>query len=199
MRQIEISFTSITNELIKLNARLEKKLADLEKKTAKAEKLGVANMTVEEHREWLRNVPTEEGWIVNKEDINKNGAWFDLQRVKDDIDEIRFKIERTEKKLEELAGKVEEVKAQEEAEEELKRKAEAYKKEFEEEVKEWAKDGITLLGRYYGNTPKGKRFYIHGNWGWTDRSRHCVTLIIDGDCIFTSGEFWRAYAYIMKG
>ena len=70
--------------------------------------------------------------------------------------------------------------------------------EFEKEQKQWAKDGITLEARYYGTTPNGKRFYIERNNGVTFRSMHCFTLTIDGETIFTSGEFWRAYAEIKR-
>ena len=80
--------------------------------------------------------------------------------------------------------------------EDLKKKEELFKLEFEQEQKEWAKDGITLKGRYYGTTPQGKKFWIEGNNGFTRRSLHCFTLTIDGETIFTSGEFWRAYGVI---
>ena len=80
----------------------------------------------------------------------------------------------------------------------LVKKEELYRLEFEEERKEWLKDGIVLESRYYGMTPSGQRFYIHGNCGMTLRSRHCFTLTINGDTIFTSGEFWRAYSVIKR-
>lgn len=198
MKQTLISFASVSKELMNLHEKLVKKEANLEKKRAKAEKLGVAGMSNEEHLEWLKTVPTENGWIVNNADIKKNGAWFDLKRAEDDVEEIKGKIERTTKKFEKLAGEAEEIKAQEEAEEILKKKADTETMTFEEEKAEWAKDGINLERRYAGTTPKGNRFSIARNSGWTERSWHCFTLYINGNVIFTSGEFWRAYAEIMK-
>lgn len=198
MKQTQISFASVSNELIKLNEKLEKKIANLEKKRAKAEKLGVAGMDRDEHREWLKTVPTENGWIINKEDIKKNGAWFDLLRAEDDVAEIKGKIERAEKKYETLFEQVEEIKAQEEAEATLKRKSDTGEMTFEAEQAEWAKDGIKLESRYSGKTPNGNHFVIYRNSGYTKRSWHCFALYINGNVIFTSGEFWRAYAEIIS-
>ena len=80
----------------------------------------------------------------------------------------------------------------------LKEREKLMQAEFEKEQKQWAKDGITLEERYYGTTPNGKRFYIERNNGVTFRSMHCFTLTIDGETIFTSGEFWRAYSEIKR-
>ena len=197
MKMIEISYRAGANELIKLNTRLERAQKALEKKQAKAEKLGVADMTREQHIEWLKDVETTDmGWIVNKKDQQMNGAWYDLYSAQREVEDIQRQIENAEKRFAKAEEKVEALRKEEEMIADLKAKEELMKKRFEEEVKEWAKDGITLEDRYDGRTPKGKKFWIYINNGWTKRSMHCYTLRIENETIFTSGEFWRAYAIV---
>lgn len=198
MKMVEISYRSISNELLKLNARLERAQKALEKKQAKAEKLGVADMDNDAHREWLKTVETTDmGWIVNKKDQQMNGAWYDLYSAQEDVKEVERLIANAEKRFDKAEEKVEAYHRELAAVEDLKAKEELMKKEFEAEQKEWAKDGITLERRYHGITPNGKRFSIEGNSGWTNRSRHCFTLYLEGQgVVFTSGEFWRAYGVV---
>lgn len=196
MKMVEISYMGIMNELNKLNTRLEKAQKSLEKKRAAAEKLGVADMTWEEHREWLGSLPNNNGWLTDKMDIKKNGAWIDLDMAKANVEDIKSRIENAEKRFEKAEQKLDEYIKERDAVESLKEKEALRQKEFEAEQKEWAKDGITLERRYSGVTPQGKRFAIYGNDGWTRRSLHCFTLYLDGQVIFTSGEFWRAYGVI---
>ena len=198
MKMVEISYRSITAELLKLNARLERAQKALDKKQAKAEKLGVADMDNDAHREWLKTVETTDmGWIVNKKDQQMNGAWYDLYSAREDVKEVERLIANAEKRFSKAEEKVEAYHKELEEEADLKAKEELRKKEFEAEQKEWAKDGITLERRYHGITPNGKRFSIEGNSGWTNRSRHCFTLYLEGQgVVFTSGEFWRAYGVI---
>ena len=196
MKRVEITFRSATNEMEKLNKRLERVTKAYEKKLAKAEKLGVANWTNEDRNEWLKSVPSDNGWIINKEDVKKNGAWFDLHMAKNEIERVKESIEYAEKRLEKAETSLYEYHKELEEITDLKEKERLAKLAFEQEQKEWLKDGITLEGRYYGVTPNGKRFGIVGNNGFTIRSRHCFTLYINGETIFTSGEFWRAYGVI---
>ena len=197
MKAIEIRYTAQMNELNKLNIRLEKAEKALEKKRAAAVKYGVADMDPEAYRAWIATVETTElGWIVNKADIKKNGAYHDLCMAEDNVEEIREQIERAEKRFEKVTEQVNKYYEEVEAINDLKEKEALRKLEFEQEQKEWKKDGITLLDRYSGLTPSGKRFSIYGNSGWTERSRHCFTLYVDGNMIFTSGEFWRAYGIV---
>ena len=198
MKAIEISYASKVKELEKLNARLERAEKAYEKKLANAVKFGVDKMTDEEHSEWLKTVPTVNGWIVNKADIKKNGAWFDLFGAEDDLERVKEEIRRAEARFEKAQAEVEQYHKEMEEIADLQKKEELMKREFEQEQKEWAKDGITLQSRYTGLTPNGKRFWITGNNGWTNRSLHCFTLTIEGKTIFTSGEFWRAYAEIKR-
>lgn len=197
MKMVEISYRSISNELLKLNARLERAQKALEKKQAKAEKMGVAGMDNNAHHEWLKTVETNDmGYILNKKDVQMNGAWYDLYSAREDVKEVERQIANAEKRFDKAEEKVEAYHRELAAVEDLKAKEELMKKEFEAEQKEWAKDGITLGRRYHGITPNGKRFSIEGNNGWTNRSRHCFTLYLDGQVVFTSGEFWRAYGVV---
>lgn len=198
MKMVEIGYRSKVKEFEKLNARLQRAEKALEKKLAVAVKLGVSEWTNDEHREWLEGVETtENGWIINKSDIKKNGAWFDLSLARDEVKVVREEIERAEKRLERAEDKLEAYHAEVRALDDLKAKEDLMRKEFEAEQKEWAKDGITLERRYSGITPQGKHFSIERNSGWTDRSRHCYTLYLEGvGVVFTSGEFWRAYSVV---
>ena len=196
MKMVEIKMASKVKELEKLEARLHRAEKKLEKAEAKVEKLG-CKWTLEEFRAWMDTVETNENhFIVNKDDVKKNGAWFDWERAKDDVETIKSDIEKAEARLEQAEAEVEKYHKEVEEMQDLKKKEELQKKEFEEEVKEWAKDGIKLEARYYGETPQGKWFHIERNHGWTKRSRHCFTLRINGEVVFTSGEFWRAYSIV---
>ena len=197
MKMVEIKHRSRMQELNKLSARLERAEKALAKKTAVAEKMGVADWTNDEHKEWLSTVETTDmGWIISKDDQKKNGAWFDLYGAKREVEDIKGQIERAEARFAKAEEALEEYRKEVAQIESLKEKEELWKLEFEQEQKEWAKDGITLEDRYSGTTPQGKRFLIYGNNGFTNRSLHCFTLYIDGQTVFTSGEFWRAYGVI---
>ena len=196
MKRVEITYRSVSKELEKLNKRLERAEKAYQKKLATAEKLGVADMDNEAHRKWLDSVPQENGWIINKADIKKNGAWHDLGSAEYEIRDIKRRIEAEEKRMAKAEAEMDKHLAEVAEIEDLQEKEKLMALEFEQEKKEWAKDGITLEGRYYGETPNGKRFYIEGNNGFTKRSLHCFTLTVDGQTIFTSGEFWRCYQEI---
>lgn len=197
MKQVEITYRANMAELEKLNAKLEKAEKAYSKKLAAAQKAGVAEWDDEQHREWMQGIEkTECGFIKNEEDVKKNGAWFDMMMAEDRVAEAKEKIQRAEAKFEKAEEAVNAYHEELERMADLKMKEELWKFEFEEEQREWAKDGITLTGRYTGMTPQGKRFWIYGNHGFTRRSLHCFTLTIDTETIFTSGEFWRAYSVI---
>lgn len=196
MKMIEISYRSKIAELEKLNARLERAEKAYEKKLAAAQKVGIADWTNEQYRAWMDTVEVQNGFIVNKADIQKNGAWFDLHGAKRELNDIKDRITKAEARLEKDQQKIDEYHAEVARINDLKRKEELLRLEFEQEQKEWARDGITLTSRYMGYTPNGKWFGIDRNHGWTERSLHCYTLYIDGETIFTSGEFWRAYGVI---
>ena len=204
MKMVEISLRSITTELEKAEAQLVKAETQLVKKTAIAEKLN-CKWTREEHIEWMNEVRQkhiEAGEnqndiiFLDKEEAKVNGAWFDWVHAQNRIEELQEKIERIKGKLEKAEAKVDEYHKNIEIIEDAKKREELWKLEFEAEQKEWLKDGIKLEGRYYGTTPSGKRFGISSNCGFTVRSLHCFTLYLNGNTIFTSGEFWRCYLTI---
>ena len=184
MKMVEIKYNKEVKELEKLNARLERAKKSYGKKLETAKKYGVEK--------------TENGFLVNNSDIKIVGAWFELQCAKDEVKDVEKAIERAEKRLEHAEMKMNEHFEEISKIEDAKKREELWKADFEKEQKEWAKDGITLEARYNGITPNGKRFFIDRNSGATYRSLHCFTLTIDGETIFTSGEFWRAYMEIKR-
>ena len=196
MKRVEITYRSQMNEVAKLSLRLEKAIKAYDKKLEKAKKYGVDTMTNEERLAWLQTVETRGGWIVNKADIDKNGAWFDLSLAEDNVADIKRRLENAEKRLLNTEDEVEEYRNQISQIQDLKQKEELFRLEFEQEQNEWLKDGIKLERRYAGHTPSGLWFSIQRNSGMSMLSRHCYTLYIDGEVIFTSGEFWRAYSVI---
>lgn len=199
MKREEIKFQTEIAKMEKATAALERAKKNLEKKLAKAEKYGVENMTDEEHREWVKTVPVNEYFfMVNKEDVLKNGAWFDLVTARENLSDAEYKLQRAEEGLQKAQEELDKHHKEVDELEDLKKKEDLQKKEFEEEQKAWAEDGIALVKRYRGTTPNGKPFAIEGNNGWTERSRHCFTLLIGNEVVFTSGEFWRAYAVIKR-
>lgn len=201
MKQIEITYRANLSELEKLNARLERAEKTLRKKREAAERAGVADWTGEQHTKWLQTVPTEGGWIVDKEAIKMNGAWYDLFAAENRLEEAKEALEKAEKRFEKVREQIETFREETKRVEDLKKREELMRLDFEKEQKEWARDGITLKGRYYGTTPKGNRFWIERNNGFTERSWHCYTLTLTDASgkaytVFTSGEFWRAYGVV---
>lgn len=197
MKKIEITLRSTTAELEKLIARKERAEKKLAKAEAKVDQLN-CRWTNDEHREFLNNVESVDGWMTNKEEIKRNGAWYDWIGAKRELEDVTERIEKASTRVEKAQQEVEEYLEEVRKIEDVKEKERLWKLEFEEEQKEWAKDGITLDGRYNGKTPNGKPFGIWGNNGVTERSRHCFTLYIDREVIFTSGEFWRCYMEIKR-
>ena len=199
MKRIEITYNGYQKELEKLNTQLERAQKTYEKKLEAAKKYGVENWTPDDRSEWIQTVETTaNGFLVNKADIKKNGAWWDMVSAQHTIEDITDRIERAEKRLHKAEQEVNAYYEELDKLADLKAKEELMKIQFEQEQKEWAKDGITLNRRYCGITPQGKQFAIYSNNGYAYRSLHCFQLVIEGNTIFTSGEFWRAYAVIKK-
>lgn len=199
MKMVEITFNKHQKELEKLNSQLERAKKAYEKKLITAQKYEVENWTPDDRYAWVQTVPTTpSGFFENKADEKKNAAWWDFTIAAHDIDDIKGRIERAEKRLAKSEQEVNKYYEELDKLADLKAKEELMKKQFEQEQKEWLKDGIILESRYVGQTPQGKSFVICGNNGFTNRSLHCFQLIINGETIFTSGEFWRAYSIIKR-
>lgn len=208
---IERQAASVQKELDKLNARLTREQARLNKLTAKAEAVG-ATCTRDEWYAGMREAYTDE----------QKDAWFDVACATRDVEDTKSQIENAEKRLAKLTGKVEARKEADEkeaaeverigkiemkmlSEEQIKANAARREAEYEKWLAEFKaeclKDGIEIdeaCGRWFsGKAANGKRFHLDGNCGWTTRSRHCYTLTINGNTVFTSGEFVTAYRYLM--
>lgn len=180
MTQEERRQQSLEKELEKLSTRKEKALKKLDKKTAAAEKAGI-NLSFEE---WckVRDTATPE----------QCAAHLEMYSAQRELEDIERRINVLSKEHENVSAKVEKRNERISKEEAERRKA--------EEIERWLEDGIVVermdSNTICGKTPKGKRFAIHGNHGFAQRSRHCFTLYIDYEMIFTSGEFCRAYSAV---
>ena len=209
---IERKAESERKEIAKLEARLERETAKLEKKISAAEKIG-ANCTREEWYAGKREEYTQE----------QRNAWFEVFCAQGDVEDTTSRLNSARKRLDKLTGKVAEqqeasekeaaevarigsierrILTQAEIEANAAQKEAEYQKWLAEFKAECLKDGITIdnaCGSWMdGTTAKGKRFFLDGNNGWTNRSRHCYSLTIDGNTVFTSGEFLTAYRYLKK-
>jgi len=204
MTMVERKAESIRKELEKLNARLGREQAKLAKKMAIAEKVG-ATCT---EREWFAGM--REAYTNDQKD-----AWFEAHCAQRDVIETISSIANAQKRLDKISGKAEEnrIAGEKEAKEierigEIEVKANRaqqeadYEKWLAEFKAECLKDGIEIdkaCATYFtGKTASGKNFFIDINNGWTIRSRHCYSLRVAGETIFTSGEFLTAYRYLMK-
>lgn len=201
---IEKQMAKATKDVEKYTKAVTRYTALLEKKTAKCNELN-CNWTWEqwiEHRE--ANTYTTDQYM----------AWSKKGIEEKYLEEAQHNLNRAQKYLEEITGKAE-AKAEENAQEERlnriedswwKMTAEERKAEYEAWLKEFkaecAKDGVIIDEAdshcIRGTTAYGKRFGMWINSGYTERSRHCYTLYIEGQTIFTSGDFSTGYAYITK-
>lgn len=205
MTMLEKQMNSIKKEIEKLEKSLATHQTRLEKKIANAEKAN-ANWTVEEFENHRDTDMTQPQWA----------AYFELYSERMDVKDIKERLANAHKRLDKISPKVEtklqEIETENEltekinhieshwiSKEEKKQQYEAWLKKFKAEC---LKDGIIIdeadANFVNGTTPNGKRFVIYINNGWTERSRYCYTLMINGDCLFTSGTFHKAYSYLMK-
>ena len=202
--KLEKQKAKATKDVEKYTKAVARYTALLEKKIAKCNELN-CNWTFDqwlEHRE--AKDYTDDQYF----------AWFKADLERDHIAEAERNLAYAEKQLEKLTGKAE-AKAEENAQEERLNKmenawwamtAEERKAEYEAWLKEFkaecAKDGVIIDEAdsqcIKGTTAYGKRFGMWINSGYAERSRHCYTLYIEGQTIFTSGDFSTGYAYITK-
>lgn len=82
-----------------------------------------------------------------------------------------------------------------------------WQKEYERLAKVFLEHGAEALsmifyqrGRdYEGVTANGKKWTLDMNHGWTERSRYCGTLWIEGEgTVFTSGRLDKVFDYILN-
>lgn len=203
---IEKQLAKAQKDVEKYTKAIERYTAQLAKKTAICEKLN-CNWT---QSEWFEH--RDAGDFTPEQDV----AYFERTLKESYVEDAERGLAQAQKHLAKITGQYE-VKAEKDAEAERidsiendlwqsmtkaeKREAqyEAWLKQFKAEC---LKDGVVIeevLGcGITGKTADGKNFGIWNNNGWTVRSRHCYSLVIAGEMIFTSGEFYTAYRYIKK-
>lgn len=210
MTMIEKRAESIRKEIEKMNKSLATHKERLEKKTEKAAKLNA----LEYNEKW-----DTEGERINEcmlrrtpENAKAYGAWWAMRLEKDEVEDLERRIANAKARLAKLLPEVEakaEKNAEDERIEEMETKffnfttktAEQRKAEYEAWLKEFKaeclKDGVVIEEvngwAITGKTKSGKQFGCYGNSGCTERSRHCYTLYIDREMIFTSGDFTTCY------
>ena len=202
---VEKKAESIRKEIEKLEKSLARNKGILEKRIAKAEKVN-ANWSREEFFQHRDTDMTDAQWA----------AYFDKYIAESDIEDITERLENAKKRLSKVLPKVDAVEAEKAEDERLdmmesrfyraSKSAEEREAEYQAWLKwfkdECLKDGVVIEEAngwmVYGKTRSGKRFCMFGNSGYTVRSLHCYTLKIDGETIFTSGDFSTAYRIVKK-
>lgn len=85
--------------------------------------------------------------------------------------------------------------------------ANRYQKQFELLSKVFFEHGEKALAMHFmqyghtyeGVTASGKKWILEGNNGWTERSRYCGSLWIQGEgTVFTSGKIDKVFDYILN-
>lgn len=83
----------------------------------------------------------------------------------------------------------------------------AWEKQYEKLAKVFLEKGEKALSMNFtqhgrtceGVTASGKKWILYGNCGWTERSRYCGTLYIEGiGTVFTSGRLDKCFDYILN-
>lgn len=217
MTMNEKKMESIEKEIAKIAKSLERYKSILAKKTEQCIKLN-CNWTDEEYRSRMKQLhERHEGAQVvffgEDDDLitkKQNSAWFDRSLAEDNVEDSKRRLAIAEKRYAKISetvrtenAKSEEFKKAYEHASEMER--EMLRQKAEEEYQKWLawfkaeclKDGVVIedASNWFvkGITPYGKRFFFVLNDGYTERSWHCYSLRIDGNTIFTSGEFWRCY------
>lgn len=200
MTMAEKKVESIKKEIEKLTKSVERTTNSYNKKTEKCIKLG-CDWTDEEMRLHRDIDMTDKQW----------SAWFDRAVTESDMKDYQERLEHAFKRLEKAEGEFEKV-AERIAEDEaiankennwlelIAKREEEYQKWLAQFKAECLEDGIVIdeasSNWITGITPKGKRFSMYINSGWTERSFHSYTLRINGTTYFTSGLFATGYKYL---
>lgn len=212
MTMTEKKMISIQKEIEKLQKSLSTHKERLEKKNAKCKSLD-CDWTREEmiyHSE-EKNDMTDDQW----------SAWFNRKCEESEVEDLESRIANANKRLQKVTGVFDKElaeNAQQEADtarsnelesywsayfsktpEQRKAEYEAWLKSFKDEC---LKDGIKIddaSNNFISGTSKsGNHFMMSLNSGYTERSLHCYTLVIDGQTVFTSGYFETGYRILKK-
>lgn len=206
---IEKKAESIRKEIAKLEARLEKREAKLAKVTAKAEKMDAL-----EYKKIWDEVNPENPMFRKSEHIPYVSAYMDYKGEQREVEDIKYQLENAKARLAKVMPSVEAVEAEVKDSKRLARMesdwlyktAEERKAEYEAWLAQFKaeclKDGIIIdevtNTWISGKTASEKKFVMYLNSGFTTRSFHCYTLRINGETIFTSGDFTTGYRIIRK-
>lgn len=207
MTMTEKKMISIQKEIEKLTKSLNRYQGILDKKVAKCEKLGC---------NWIGDE-----WFANRDTCTpeQDVAHFEMVVAKSDVDDTKRRLENANKRLNKITEKFDDEtekftndkKEADRAKEietawlsENKKSAEVREAEYQAWLKkfkaECLKDGVVIENAtndfFNGITKSGKKFVMYINNGMTERSWHCYTLNIDGQTIFTSGDFCTGYKII---
>lgn len=205
---IEKKAESIRKEIAKLEERLARYEAKYEKAYNKA-----AKMDALERKEIWDEINPENPAFRKPEHIPYFSAYFDYYGAKRDVEETKEAIKRANERLEKVLPQIEKSeKENKEADriEAIGRRVARVPQMTKEEYEAWLaefkaeclKDGVVIdeyLGAYIWGTAKdGRKFALQINSGYTVRSLYCFTLYMDGETIFTSGTFERAYKILKR-
>lgn len=206
---IEKKMNSIQKEIEKLNKSLERYQGILNKKIEKCEKLG-CNWTKEEWFEYRDNCTPEQDVAHFEMTVANHNVEDTLRRLENANKRLNKITEKFEAETERIAEEQKEIGRANEIENAWLSTTKKTLEEREAEYQEWLKkfkaeclkDGVVIEKATNsfidGTTKSGKSFIMYTNCGITERSRHCYTLNIDGETIFTSGEFYTAYAIVKR-
>lgn len=203
MKMIEKQIAKAQKDIERFSKAVARHTANLKKHTAKCEELNCIWTFAEwcDHRD-AKTYTDDQYW-----------AWDAMTTDIDNLEEAHRNLERAQKNLDALTGKAE---ANAEQQKESDRidaleakwwtamSAEDARTEYEKWLKEFKaeclRDGITIKDAsanwISGTSASGKRFAMYANNGMTERSLHCYTLRIEGETIFTSGDFSTGYRYL---
>ena len=110
-------------------------------------------------------------------------------------------------RIEKIIGTKEQAKAMATSLSERIQNASRWDKEYEKLAKVFLEKGDTALamhfvckgGIYEGVTASGKAWSLYMNSGYSQRSRYCGTLYIEGKgTVFTSGKLDKVFDYILN-
>ena len=110
-------------------------------------------------------------------------------------------------RIEKIIGTKEQAKALTNSLSERINAATKWDREYEKLAKVFLEHGEKALALHYtqrgrtfeGVTAGGRKWVMEGNNGWTERSRYCGTLYIEGEgTVFTSGRLDKVFEYILN-
>lgn len=199
----ERKLESIKKEIEKLNKSLARYNTILAKKVSKCESLNC---------NWSRDEFFEHRDVDMNDD--QYNAYFEKAVAEHDVEDTERRISNAESRLSKMMPKAEADALERQEQERVTTLERSWLKqstaEREADYQRWLtkfkadclKDGIIIdhaTNNFIdGQTARGERFVMYINNGFTERSLHCYTLMINGLAVFTSGDFSTGYARIKR-